>query len=400
MLPADTKLISVDDHIIEHPHVWLDRLPERTHETAPHVVEVDDGRQAWVYEDQVERLWNDVVTKKPGIAAPRMGFARYDELIPGCYNPVARLEDMDTDGVWAQLAFPQFARFGGQRFVTGKDKDLALLCSKAYNDFVIDEWSAVAPDRLLPMAVLPLWDVPASVAEVERVAAKDIKAIAFSELPAWLGLPSVHTKDWDPLWAAITTADLPVAMHIGSGSKFMNTSDDAPMGVYVALQGTNSMMAFADWLFSGIFERFPTLRIMLSEGGIGWVPYMLETADRSFRYFDDADYPTGTTRLPSETFAEHVYVCFVEDDLGLRWLDELPIDNVMWESDYPHSGSHFPNSRTILATSLADVPDDRAVKIAGGTRGACSSCSARSGQAVPWVIVVRPPSTFSVAPVM
>jgi hypothetical protein len=179
MLPTTTRLISVDDHITEHPTVWIDRLPARYRGVGPHVVELDDGRQAWAYEDQLVKI-------RRGNALPLGGFGdedgwnRFDEMRPGCYDPIARLADMDLDGVWGQFGFPDFARFSGHRFLEGKDKQLSILCVQAYNDFVLDEWCAAAPQRLFPLIITPYWDLPAAVAEIERTAPLGARAVALS----------------------------------------------------------------------------------------------------------------------------------------------------------------------------------------------------------------------------
>ncbi len=373
MLPETAKLISVDNHITEPPNLWIDRLPERYRPYAPRVIEVQNGGHAWLYENQLERLPNENVEKLPGLTGQPIGgqvgeaggTARYDELRPSCTDPHARLEDMDTDGVWAEMGFPQFARFAGHRFVPSKDKELGLLCLKAYNDFVLDEWCAANPERLLALTCVPLWDIEESVKEVERCAAKGARAIAFSEDPTGLGLPSLHTDHWDPLWAAVSDAELPITMHIGSSSRFFTTSENAPWLVHVSLQGIPCLMACADWIFSGICDRFPKMRTMLSEGGIGWVPYLLESMERWYDFLcARGGVPTGIERRPSEIFAEHVFVCFIEDRVGLTMLDEMPVDNIMWESDFPHQAGHWPHNRKMLAEALADVPDDIAVKIA------------------------------------
>jgi predicted TIM-barrel fold metal-dependent hydrolase len=360
MLPETTKLISVDDHIIEHPGVWVDRLPRRLISTGPHIVELDDGRQAWAYEDELVKI-------RKGNAMPRAGFTddtdewnRFDEMRPGCYDPKERLVDMDLDGVWAGLGFPDFARFSGHRFLGRKDKELALLCVRAYNDFILDEWCAAAPDRLLAVGLVPYWDLDAALAEVRRVDGRGLHAIAFSENPTAFGLPSVHSRHWDPLWAAISDAGLPICMHIGSSGRFVKTSADAPEGSGFTLLGVNSMMACSDWLFSGIFERYPGLRIMFSEGGAGWAPYILERAQESFGRFNSGE---GATP-PAELFNRHVYVCMINEPFALHSIGDLPIDNLLWESDFPHESTTFPHSRQVLETSLRDVPDVDAVKIA------------------------------------
>ena len=362
MLPSETRLISVDDHVIEHPRVWLDRLPERYKERGPRIVEVDDGRQVWQYEDEIVPITEGVDAAaarcRPGWAFRRAGPLRRDPA--RVLRPGRRVEDMDIDGVWASLCFPNFTRFSGHRFLFGQDRELALLCTQAYNDFIVDEWCAAAPDRLIPMAILPLWDVGLAAAEMARLAPKGIRAMAFSENPTVLGLPSVHTDHWDPLWAAVQDADLPVCMHIGSSSRLMTSSPDAPPSITVALFGANSMVAFADWIFSGIFDRFPRLRAVLSEGGAGWIPYMLERCHKSWVIHGDA---SGAVRPPADIYRDHIYACMVTDAFAVDSLEAIGADNLMWESDYPHQDGMFPDSRRVLEQSLAGVSDADAVRI-------------------------------------
>ena len=176
MLAPDVKAISVDDHIIEPPHLWESRLPARLRAMGPRVVELDDGTEAWAYEEQLVRTVRGNTRTAPGFDDDPDGWARFDRMRPGCYDPKARLADMDLDGVWAQVGFPDFCRFAGHRFLVGDDKELALLCVQAYNDFIIDEWCAVDRDRLVPLAIVPLWDVELAAKEVERAASKGARS--------------------------------------------------------------------------------------------------------------------------------------------------------------------------------------------------------------------------------
>lgn len=366
MLPEETKLISVDDHIIEPPHTWTSRLPHRYQEAAPHVIELENGREAWCYEGRVHPVEVGMVRTRPDVDRNRLlnGHVRFDEMRPGCYEPAERVVDMDADGVWAQLPFPTFARFSGHRFVEGTDPELALLCVKAYNDFLFDEWTAEGAGRLHALAILPLWNVEWSALEVRRVADRGAKAVAFTENPTKMGLASIHTRYWDPLWDAIQEVDLPICIHIGSSTELITSSADAPWPVTLALNGLNSMVTCVDWIYSGLFERFPDLRLVLSEGGAGWVPYIMEKAEKQFGIHGAR---TGSTRHPREVFTEHMYACVVTDEFGLGNVGLIGEDNLMWESDYPHNDGMWPESRTTLEKSLANVPDNVARKIAGET---------------------------------
>jgi predicted TIM-barrel fold metal-dependent hydrolase len=361
MLPDDVQVISVDDHVVEHANVWVDRLSSKYAERAPRVVEVD-GREMWRYE---ERMYptiglNAVAGKDPKDFG--MEPVRFDEMLPGCYDVAARLADMDLDGVHAQMCFPSFPGFAGSTFLNATDKDLAAACVSAWNDFILDEWSAAAPGRFVPMVLVPFWDVAASVAEIQRVAAKGAKAITFTESPHGLGLPSYHSDHWDPMLAAAQDADLPLCLHFGSGG-VPTFAPDAPFAVAIALFATNAQFATVDLLLSPVFHKFPRLRVALSEGGIGWIPYVLERTDYTWerhRWYTGVN----TQVRPSDLFADHIFGCFIEDHAGLAMRDLVGIGNIMFEGDYPHSDSNFPASREKLTGALADVPDQDARRIA------------------------------------
>ena len=373
MLPSDVQIMSADDHMIEPPHLWVDRVPAKYRDECPRIVE-RDGRQAWLYEGELTYIPMGSCRALPGHPdegyPPAPGTARFDEIRPGCYDPVARLADMDIDGVWGQLCFPNYARFAGHRFFLNvKDGDLGLACLRTYNDYLLEEWCGTDPSRLYGAVILPLHDIDLAIEELHRVAAKGAKALAFSENPTVLGLPSVHTDHWERLWSAVEEIDIPVCMHIGSSSKLMTTSTDAPPTVLVTCNGINSMMAGIDWLLSGILERHD-LKVILSEGGAGWVPYILERADKAFR--DPRIKPNaaigqtskGGTVPPSQLFREHMYVCLVDEHFALRSLGDIPVDNLLFEGDFPHGDGLWPHNREYLEKSLAGVPDEDARKIA------------------------------------
>jgi predicted TIM-barrel fold metal-dependent hydrolase len=362
MLPDDVQLISVDDHVIEHAGVWADRLPAALRERGPRVVELGEGKQAWAFEDRTIPTMglNAVAGKDPkdfGLDPVSFG-----EMLPGCYDVSARLADMDLDGVYAQMCFPSFPGFAGGTFFNAEDKNLALACVQAWNDFILDEWCAAAPSRFIPMIMVPFWDVAASVAEVERTAAKGAKAITFTEAPHRLGLPSFHSDHWDPFLSAAQETSMPLCLHFGSGGA-PEVASDANFAVSIALFGMNSQFTTIDLLYSPVFHKFPRLRVALSEGGIGWIPYVIERADYTWerhRWYTGIN----TEVRPSDLFREHIFGCFIADNAGIEERELIGIDNIMFEGDYPHSDSNFPASRAKLEGVLSDVPDEEARKIA------------------------------------
>lgn len=369
------KIISVDDHLIEHPRVWLDRLPAKYADAGPRIVENELNQHVWRYEGETFPYigLNAVAGKEPkdfGVEP-----VRYDDMIPGCYDPVARVKDMDIDGVHGALCFPSFPGFAGRVFQQAKDKDLALLCVQAWNDFSVDEWCAAAPDRLIPLGLLPIWDVDLCAAEVRRLAAKGVRTVTFPDSPTPLGLPSFHTSHWEPLWDALEETDMPLCLHFGSGSFVPGYNfsaagllpdapppDEAPFVVAISQFATNLMWTVSDLLFSGVLQRHPKLKIMLSEGGIGWIPYVAERSDYAWerhRYYQDIDFDAR----PSELLRKHFWGCFIDDRHGLKNRHEIGIERLLIEIDYPHSDSMWPNSRKVIAETMLDVPDDECQRI-------------------------------------
>jgi hypothetical protein len=272
--------ISVDDHLIEPAGLWQDRLPARWKDTGPRIVR-DGSSEFWACEDRqiVTAGLNAVAGKKREEFSPEP--ISYEDMRPGCYQPAARVADMNQGHVLASMLFPSFPRYCGQVFHEAKDRGLGLLCVQAWNDFILDELSDAYPGRFIPQMLIPLWDPTAAAAEVERTAARGAKSIAFSENATKLGLPSIHTKHWDPLWRACEDAKFVVNMHVGSSSNLIRTSEDMPTLAFMAYSAAaNQAGTLMDWLFSGVFVRFPGLKIALSEGSIGWIPYFLERAEQ------------------------------------------------------------------------------------------------------------------------
>ena len=373
-LRDEFQIVSVDDHLVEHPRVWQDRVPERMKETAPKIIEVD-GTHQWSFDGGTYPTigLNAVAGKPPEQWG--MDPVRYEDMIPGCYDPAARVKDMDVDGVQAALCFPSFPGFGGGMFHRANDKELALECVKAWNDFYIDEWCATAPDRYIPLSILPTWDVELCVAEAQRVAAKGCRTVSFPDSPTSLGLPSFHSDHWDPLWAVLSETQMPASLHFGSGAFVPGFSfsaikpvpgqmhvPDAPFAVAITLFSSTLMWTTVDLLFSGKLQQFPNLQFSLAEGGIGWVPYILERSDfvwERHRYYQDIDFDAR----PSDLFREHFWGCFIDDQHGVESRHKVGIDRIMLEIDFPHSDSNWPNSRKRAAEVLADVPDDECAKI-------------------------------------
>jgi predicted TIM-barrel fold metal-dependent hydrolase len=281
----------------------------------------------------------------------------YDDMRPGCYEQGPRLADMDANHVDASLCFPTLPRFCGQTFYERGGPELGLACIQTYNDWMIDEWCGGAGHgRLIPLTLIPLWDPELAAAEVRRCADKGGHAVAFSENPVKLKLPSIHTTHWDPFFRACEETETVINTHIGSSSTFPLTSLDAPRATSLALTYQGASHALVDWLTSGVFERFATLRLALSEGQVGWIPYLLERLDQVWNerpVYGNLD--GRITRPPSTYMREQVWGCVYDDVAGLRLRDTIGMSQIMFEVDYPHGDSTYPHSRQVLEKIVAEA---------------------------------------------
>lgn len=379
------KIISVDDHVIEHGRVWLDRLPAKYHDVGPRTIQErgtmqfvggvfsyepsDDGELCdwWLYEDK--RVPQTRLSAAAGFDRDEVKVTgiTYEEMRRGCWDPQARIEDMDANWTDAQMCFPSFPRFCGQVFMEASDKVLSDLCVKAYNDWMVEEWCGDSNGRLIPLTITHLWDADLAAAEVYRNAARGVRAVCFSEIPPYLGLPSIHGDYWEPFFRACAETGTTINMHIGSSSKMPSTSTDAPAAVGSTLTFGNAMSSMTDWLFSGWLAKLPTLKIVYSEGQIGWIPYILERADkvwednRAWGGFGDK-----VPEPPSTYYYRQIYGCFFDDEYGLENIEKCGVDNICFETDYPHSDSTWPKSREVGQKLMGNLPEDVIYKLVRG----------------------------------
>ena len=379
------KIISIDDHVIEPADVWQSRLPAKYRDVGPRVIQErgkmqfvggvfsyepsDEGELCdwWLYEDK--RVPQTRLSAAAGFSREEVKVTgiTYEEMRDGCYDPVARLADMDMNHTEAQMSFPSFPRFCGQTFMEAEDKELSDLCVKAYNDWMVEEWCAGSDGRLIPLTIVQLWDAELAAAEIHRNAERGVRAVCFSEIPPYLNLPSIHTDYWEPFFRACEETGTVINMHIGSSSKMPSTSTDAPAAVGSTLTFGNAMSSMADWLFSGWLDRLPTLKLAYSEGQIGWIPYILERADnvweenRAWGGFGDK-----VPEPPSTYYYRQIYGCFFDDVYGLDNLEKVGVNNICFETDYPHSDSTWPHSKETAEKLMGHLPEDVIYKLMRG----------------------------------
>ena len=356
MRTEDMILVSVDDHVVEPPDMFDGHLPAKYKDLAPKVIQNADGNDVWLYEGQeLPNIGLNAVSGKPpeeyGIEP-----TTFAEMRPGCYDIHERVRDMNANGVLGSMCFPSFPQFCGQLFSRTEDKTVALAMLQAYNDWHVDEWCGTYPGRFIPLSLPPIWDPQLMADEVRRMAKKGCRAVTFSENPEKLGWPSFHSDHWDPFFQACVDEGTVLCLHIGSSSQLTITSIEAPINVMISLQPMNIVQAAADILWSRVMIEFPDLKIALSEGGTGWIPYFLERVDYVYEHHQEwtgQDLPMK----PSELFKERFITCFIDDAAGVKNRYDVGLDHMTWECDYPHSDSTWPDSPERLAKSLEGLSD-------------------------------------------
>jgi predicted TIM-barrel fold metal-dependent hydrolase len=356
---GNLKIISADDHLSETPDLWQSRLPKHLREKGPRFIDLEGGGQGWML---------------PGAAAPRplgldvmagrkyedykVSGVRWDEVRPGCYDPNARLADMDEGGVWATILYPNAGLgFGGGRGFSS-DWEMAIACVRAYNDH-LSEFCAVNTNRLGGAAQIPMQSPETAVAEVERVGKMPgIRAALVPLYPAddkeW------NHPDYEPLWSAIEANGLSVSIHIGEkrGQKIAPWGFAQPGGIETMINTITlgTAEAFAYMMWSGVFDRHPKLTVVSVESGIGWLAYFRERASNVYKRHRHWT-KSGLKNEPGYYFGRNIFATFEEDMAGVLTRDLIGVETLLWSSDYPHTDTSWPKCRENIEEHFEGVPD-------------------------------------------
>jgi len=350
----DLVLISVDDHVIEPPNAFIPHYPAHAKDKAPRLVSAD-GKDFWLWQDRRYPTFglNAVVGR------PRNEYgmepSRFDQLREGTHNLAKRIDDMNVNGMAAALNFPTFPSFAGKVFIDEPDRDAALMAVRAYNDWHVHDWCAPYPGRMIPLVLLPLWDMSATIQEIKRMSDLGVHAISFPDNPSLVGLPSLHNEYWEPLWKACSDYQIVINCHIGTGARAAHASDESPIDAWITTMPMSIANSAADWLFAGFWKRYPDLKMALSEGGIGWIPYFLERADFTYEHHREWTFTNFGAEKPSDVFHRHILTCFIDDQFGVDNLRYMNDEMVMWECDYPHSDTVWPNCPEYLWSGVKNL---------------------------------------------
>jgi predicted TIM-barrel fold metal-dependent hydrolase len=367
-------IIDVDTHVTESPDLWTSRAPARMKDRVPRIETSSDGRLSWIV-GGTPMLASPGLTATAGVGNFKNPPKNYEEMHPGAYDAKARLKYMDKMGIWAMVMYPNVGGFGAQEFLKLNDPELMLTCVQIYNDWQT-EWASADSRRLLPITSLPFWDVAAAVKEVRRCAAMGHKGILFTGEPQSLGQPLLGDPQWNPLWEVAVELDLPLSFHIGSGNMEMGLLQTkiAAYGKMAAFTELSvdiflrNGIQMNDLIMSGVLARYPKIKFVSVESGIGWIPFVLEALDYQFRGNDVAEEHPEFDLLPSEYFARNIYACYwFEQTAPRRLIDKVGVDNILFETDFPHPTSLYGEEvHARIKGGLSDCTEEVRRKILWG----------------------------------
>ena len=373
----DLKVVDADTHLTEAHDLWTKRAPKGWEDRMPHVERID-GAATWVVEGAVlGRAGAGGVVDKDGHKGRAFeGLYEWeiDRAHAAAYDPVARLELLDEMGIWAQIVFPGIVGLGGQNLAEAMpDLELRNLCLEIFNDSNA-ELQAASGNRLLPMALLPAWDIDASVREAQRAHDLGLRGVNITSDPQDLGSPDLASRAWDPVWEACSSLGLPVHFHIGASLTTMNFfgnypwpshDEDTSLAIGGALLFIGNARVVVNIICSGMLERFPELKIVSVESGSGWIPFILEALD--YEMAENAPRQRAAMSLsPSGFFKRQIYATtwFERTDLPAI-VAAVGEDNIMFETDYPHPTCLYPDPLKAAAENMRDLSVTAQRKILG-----------------------------------
>ncbi len=364
--PRDIRytVISVDDHLVEPPGMFEDRLPAKHQAAAPRVVETEEGHEVWEFDGQIFLQ----VGLNAVVGRPREDWkiepTRFEDMRPGCYEIDARIRDMDINGVWAALNFPsQITGFCGRVFSQCSDLDLGLAVTRAWNDWFHDEWWQPHPERNIPMGITFLADAEAGAAEIRRNAERGFRAVTLPEQPHRIGLPPIFDSHWEPIIQACADTQTVICLHVASCGVVDMPPGAPAIQLGATLFGQLALAACAEWLWSGIPVRHPGLQIAMSEGGIGWVAMLIDRLDNMVErsgYGRDfvGSYGMPGDLRPSDVLRRNFTFCTIDDPSTIATRDVIGIENICFETDYPHGDGTWPDTQAVIDKAYGGVLSD------------------------------------------
>lgn len=381
------KIIDGDAHITEPADLWVSRVPATLRDRVP-VQRTVDGITGWYLHDQ---LWastggNTISTGGEKILGSHV-VQPFDLVDVSAWSARERVNLLDRLGVWGQILYPNGVGFSSNHIFSIADPEERKLVLQTYNDFLVDV-QAESGERLIPQGVLPVWDMDLTVAEMKRLIDKGMRGFTLSDKPEMIGLPELHEPYFDPMWDLFNSSSAVANFHIGAGNRREETESmragtptrkmkpgeipatvpvawnmyerQRKLAVYGSLMYISNVRILVNLCMSNLFDRFPNLKIVSAESGIGWVPFILEAMEYQYDEMVTSEHERGLTqRRPSEYFRDHMYVMFWFEKVGAtKLLEDIGINNVMVETDIPHPTCLYPTPREHFARVLDGLSYD------------------------------------------
>jgi predicted TIM-barrel fold metal-dependent hydrolase len=358
-LPREVKytVISVDDHVVEPAHLFTRYLPSHLRDRGPQIVETTNGAEVWEFEGQIySQVGMNAVAGRRKDTVKLEPF-RFEHMRPGCYDIEARVRDMDIGGIWASVNFPSsITGFCGRVFFNAKDREVGLACIEAWNNWLYQEWHQAYPERIVPMGITYLADKEWAVRELERLAGLGFTSVTLPERPHAIGLPSLFDRDhWDPIIQACVDHDLVISLHVASSGGYPVPPGAPSLQLGATMFGQLSLAAAAEWLWSGYPKEHPTLKIAMSEGGIGWVPMLLDRLDN---IIDRSGYGMGWAERPADVLKRNFWFCTIDDPSTIDCRYRIGVENICVEVDYPHGDGTWPDTQLEIEKYWGHIPND------------------------------------------
>ena len=355
--PREAKytIVSVDDHVVEPPHLFAEWMSPGLRDRGPQLRETKQGHQVWLFEGQTftQVGLNALAGRRP--ESWNFEPFRFDQMRPGCYDVDARVKDMDLAGIQAMMNFPsQVTGFCGLVFAKARDREVGLDAVRAWNDWLYNEWHLAHPTRIIPMGITYLGDPDRAVAEIRRNADRGFVSVTLPERPHAVGLPSLWDRGfWEPIIAACAETDTVISLHVGS-SGLQPAPPGAPfLELAVTLFGQLAIGTCAEWLWSGYPAKHPELKIALSEGGIGWAAMLIDRLDNMV---DRSGYCTDWADRPSDVLRRNFWWCTLDDPSTIDTRHVIGAENILLETDYPHIDSTWPDSQSVVEKLWGHIP--------------------------------------------
>ncbi len=373
-LSESLSIIDVDAHITEPHDLWTARAPASLKHRVPRVVG-EGAERVWVVGDdiQISTTNPSSVIAKNGEKSRGTEFFGFqiEDVHEASWDMEQRVSLLDDFGLYAQILYPNVAGFGSQNFMKVEDSELRLSCARIYNE-AMAEIQADSNDRLLPMALMPWWNIDQSVDELSRAKEMGLKGIVMCSDPDSIGLPDLGADAWKPFWDTCNDLGMVVNFHIGASETSFNMFgraawDSNGMRRRLALGSAalfveNSRVT-SNMIYSGIFDRCPNLKIVSVESGIGWIPFVLESIDYEWEE-TGSQQEMPLQKKPSDYFRDHFWGCFWFEKVAPRHLiDVIGEDNVLFETDFPHPTCLYPHVQEYIAEISADWSEERTRKI-------------------------------------